>query len=38
MRRETLYRRYFKDNLFLRFILIVSCIFVASIIVFPTSC
>ncbi|OMD37149.1 two-component sensor histidine kinase [Paenibacillus borealis] len=34
MRRETLYRRYFKDNLFLRFILIVSCIFVASIIVF----
>ncbi|WP_042198859.1 sensor histidine kinase [Paenibacillus camerounensis] len=34
MRRNTLYRKYFKDNLFMRFTLIVSCVFVATIIVF----
>lgn len=34
MRRNTLYRKYFKDNLFMRFTLIVSCVFIATIIAF----
>jgi len=34
MRKGALYRKYFKENLFMRFILIVAAIFVATIIVF----
>ncbi|WP_339219211.1 sensor histidine kinase [Paenibacillus sp. FSL H8-0332] len=34
MRSLSLYRKYFKDNMFLRFTLIVSCIFIATIIAF----
>lgn len=34
MRRNTLYRKYFKDNMFMRFTLIVSCVFIATIIAF----
>ncbi|AIQ31248.1 MULTISPECIES: cache domain-containing sensor histidine kinase [Paenibacillus] len=34
MRSNSLYRKYFKDNMFMRFTLIVSCIFIATIIAF----
>lgn len=36
MRRETLYLKYFKNNLFLKFTLIVSCVFIVTIIVFSS--
>ncbi|WP_438433299.1 sensor histidine kinase [Gorillibacterium sp. sgz500922] len=36
MRRETLYANYFKNNLFLKFTIIVSCIFIVTILVFSS--